>query len=151
MNESYEAVRATTGRVLGVDFGDARTGLALSDAARFLASSIGQISPGGLDKTAEAVAAVAKEKNAVAIVVGLPVNMDGSEGPRAARTRKFAARLAEFTGLPVAMFDERMTTMTAARFLNDTNTRGARRKGVLDALSAEIILQNFIDRLRNAK
>jgi putative Holliday junction resolvase len=77
--------------------------------------------------------------------------MDGSEGPRAARTRKFAARLAEFTGLPVAMFDERMTTMTAARFLNDTNTRGARRKGVLDALSAEIILQNFIDRLRNAK
>jgi putative Holliday junction resolvase len=151
MNESYEAVRATAGRVLGVDFGDARTGLALSDAARFLASSIGQISPGGLDKTAEAVAAVAKEKNAVAIVVGLPVNMDGSEGPRAARTRKFAARLAEFTGLPVAMFDERMTTMTAARFLNDTNTRGARRKGVLDALSAEIILQNFIDRLRNAK
>lgn len=150
MNESYEAVRATTGRILGIDFGDARTGLALSDTARFLASSIGQISPGGLDKTAEAVAAVAKEKNAVALVIGLPVNMDGSEGSRAARTRKFAARVAEFTGLPVAMFDERMTTMTATRFLNDTNTRGARRKGVLDALSAEIILQNFLDRLKNA-
>jgi putative Holliday junction resolvase len=113
--DTLEAVKASVGKILAVDFGDARTGLAVSDASRFLASGIGCVAPGGIEKTAEAVAAVAKEQRAVAVVVGLPVNMDGSEGSRAARYRKFAALLKAQCALPVAMFDERMTTMTASR------------------------------------
>ena len=116
-----------------------------------LASGIGYISPGGIEKTADAVAEIAKEQGVVAIVVGLPVNMDGSEGGRAARCRKFARMLTERLALPVAMFDERMTTMTASRYLNETNTRGKKRKGVIDTLSAQIILQNCMDRLQYLK
>lgn len=145
-----EALKGTEGRILGVDFGDTRTGLAVSDASRFLASGIGYISPGGIQKTAEAVAEVAQEKNVTAIVVGLPKNMDGSEGFRAERCREFAALLAEL--LPtcrIAMFDERMTTMSASRYLNETGTRGSKRKGVIDTLSAQIILQNALDRLKH--
>jgi putative Holliday junction resolvase len=75
--------------------------------------------------------------------------MDGSEGGRAARCRKFASMLSErLEGIPVAMFDERMTTMTASRYLNETNTRGKKRKSVIDTLSAQIILQNCLDRLK---
>lgn len=144
-----ERIKNTVGKILSVDFGDVRTGLAISDPSRFLASGIGYISPGGLEKTAEAVATVAKEQRAVAIVVGLPKNMDGSEGSRADRCKKFAALLEQLSGLPTAMFDERMTTMTAARYLNETNTRGSKRKKVIDTLSAQIILQNCLDRLKN--
>jgi putative Holliday junction resolvase len=146
--DTLETVKASVGKILAVDFGDARTGLAVSDASRFLASGIGYVAPGGIEKTAEAVAAVAKEQRAVAVVVGLPVNMDGSEGSRAARYRKFAALLKAQCALPVAMFDERMTTMTASRYLNETNTRGKKRKTVIDTLSAQIILQNCLDRLK---
>lgn len=148
-----EKILNTKGALLGVDFGDKRTGLAICDPSRILASAIGTVSPGGIEKTAEAVAAVARERAVVGIVVGLPVNMDGSEGSRAARYRKFARLLDEQLAgeLPICLFDERMTTMTAARFLNETNTRGARRKEVIDALSAQIILQNFIDKLKNVK
>ena len=141
----------TRGKLLGVDFGDKRTGLAISNDMRTLASGITQISVGGMQKTAVAVAQVARERAVVGVVVGLPVNMDGSEGSRASRCRKFAFMVSERTGLPVAMFDERMTTMTASRYLNETNTRGAKRKEVIDALSAQIILQNFIDKLKNIK
>ena len=146
--DTLETVKGSTGKILSVDFGDTRTGLAFSDVSRFLASGIGYVSPGGIDKTAEAVAEVAKENRAAAIIVGLPVNMDGSEGSRAQRCRKFAMMLKSLTGLPVAMFDERMTTMTASRYLNETNTRGKKRKGVIDTLSAQIILQNCLDRMK---
>jgi len=144
-------VKQTKGKILSVDFGDVRTGLAVSDPSRLIASGIDYISPGGIDKTADAVAEVAREQGAVAVIVGLPVNMDGSEGFRAARYRKFAWLLEERLGegIPVLLFDERMTTMTASRFLNETNTRGQKRKDVIDALSAQIILQNFIDKLKN--
>lgn len=143
-----EKLLQTKGKILGVDFGDTRTGLAVSDPSRLLASGIGTISPGGIEKTADAVAEVAREQRAVALVVGLPVNMDGSEGSRADRCRKFGWMLEERTGLPVVMFDERMSTMNAARYLNETNTRGKKRKGVIDTLSAQIILQNCLDRLK---
>lgn len=146
--DTLEAVRGTVGKILSVDFGDTRTGLAVSDVSRFLASGIGYVSPGGIDRTAEAVAAAAAEQGAVAVIVGLPVNMDGSEGSRAQRCRKFAYMVRSLSGLRVAMFDERMTTMTASRYLNETNTRGKKRKGVIDTLSAQIILQNCLDRLR---
>ena len=142
-------LKETRGKLLGVDFGDTRTGIAVSDVSRFLATGIGYISPGGIEKTATKVAEIAAEQKAVAIVVGLPRNMDGSEGFRAERCREFAALLREKTGLPVAMMDERMTTMSASRYLNETNTRGTKRKGVIDTLSAQIILQNALDRLKH--
>ena len=143
-------LKETKGRILGVDFGDTRTGLAVSDASRFLASGIGYVSPGGIVKTADKVAEVAREQKVSAIVVGLPKNMDGSEGFRADRCREFADLLRErLVDIPVAMMDERMTTMSASRYLNETNTRGQKRKGVIDTLSAQIILQNVLDRLKN--
>lgn len=143
-----ETVKATNGRILSVDFGDTRSGLAISDETRFLASGIGYISPGGIVKTADEVARIASKKKVSAIIVGQPINMDGSKGPRAARAAEFAELLRERLDIPVDMFDERMTTMAAARYLNETNTRGKKRKGVIDTLSAQIILQNALDLLR---
>ena len=145
---SFSDIQATTGRILGVDYGEARTGLAVSDASRLLANGIGNVAGGGLEKTAERILAVAAEQGAVAVVLGLPVNMNGTEGPRAERVRALGALIEK--SLPLAYMDERMTTMAAARFLNETDTRGKKRKGVIDALSAEIILQNALDRLRRA-
>ena len=144
-----EKIKATSGRILSVDFGDARTGLAISDETRFLASGIGYISPGGIVKTADEVAKIATEQSVSAIVVGHPKNMDGSQGPRAQRAAEFAELLQErLPDMPIVLFDERMTTMAAARYLNETNTRGKKRKGVIDTLSAQIILQNLLDRLK---
>ena len=146
----------TKGKLLGVDFGDKRTGISISNDMRTLASGITQISVGGMQKTAAAVAEMAREREVVGVVVGLPVNMDGSHGPRAQHAEKFAGLLAEqLTALgvdiPVVMQDERMTTMAASRYLNETDTRGSKRKGVIDTLSAEIILQNALDKLRFMK
>ena len=142
-------LKNTRGRLIAVDFGEVRTGLAVSDASRFLASGIGNVKVGGIDKTAAEVARIASERGCVAAVVGLPRNMDGSEGARADRCRDFARRLSALAGIPVAMTDERLTTVAASRYLNETDTRGGKRKNVIDSLSAEIILQNTIDRLKN--
>ncbi len=138
------------GRILGVDFGDVRTGLAVCDETRFIAGGIGTISPGGIEKTANAVAEVAKKEGVVAIVVGQPVNMDGSLGPRAKRAAQFADLLRErLPDMDILLYDERMTTMAASRYLNETGTHGKKRKGVIDTLSAEIILQNALDRIKH--
>ena len=151
MDRNLEAIAATKGKLIGVDFGDARTGIAVSDVSRLLASGVGNITPGGIEKTADAIAALVHEHKAVGVVVGLPVNMDGSEGSRAQKCRKLGDLLRMRLGedFPVAMYDERMTTMTAARYLNETNVRGKKRKGVIDTLSAQIILQNTLDRLKH--
>ena len=145
----------TKGKILGVDFGDKRTGLAVCDKTRFLASGIGQISVGGMQKTAARICEIVKEQDVTGgIVIGLPINMNGSEGPRAEHARKFASILASMleesgNSLPVVMADERMSTMVAARYLNETDTKGQKRKGVIDTLSAQIILQDTLDRLKN--
>ena len=140
------------GRVLGVDFGDVRTGLAISDETRFLASGIGYIKPGGIVKTADKVSEIAMENHAVALVVGHPMNMNGTRGPRAERAEEFAELLrARLPDTEVLLFDERMTTMAASRYLVETGTRGKNRKQVIDTLSAQILLQNFIDMEKNAK
>lgn len=148
--ENKDYLKNTKGRLLGVDFGEVRTGVAVSDESRFLASGIGYIKVGGLSKTAEKITELAAEYHVSAVVVGCPVNMNGSEGPRAERCRDFASKVAELSGLPVVMMDERMTTMAASRFLNETGTRGAKRKTVIDTLSAQIILQNCLDFLKNS-
>lgn len=133
------------GRVLGVDYGDVRTGLAVSDIGRVLAGGIGTIRPGGMRNTAVAVAEEAKKQGVVAIVVGLPKNMDGSEGFRAQTVRAFTALLAEETDLPILLQDERLTTVAAHRLLDITQTGGKKRKAVIDTLSAELILQGYLD------
>ncbi len=148
-----ERILNTSGILLSVDFGDKRTGLAVSNRGRTIASGIGQISVGGMQKTAAAVADVARDRGAVGVIVGLPVNMDGSHGPRAEHAEKFARLLGERLSeagvdIPIIMQDERMTTMVASRYLNETDTRGQKRKGVIDTLSAEIILQDALDKLR---
>ncbi len=133
-------------RVLGVDYGDVRTGLAISDVNRFLANGIGTISEGGMRATAKKVAEVAREREAGIIVIGLPKNMDGSEGASADKIRAFADLLRPLTEAEIVFLDERVSTMAAHRILNMTDTRGQKRKAVVDTLSAEIILQNYLDK-----
>ena len=142
-------------RYLGVDYGDTRTGLAVSDLSGMLASGIGQVSCGGMRRTAERVAAEAKEKGVGAIVVGYPKNMNGSEGPRCEIVRAFAELLREELGrlfadnVPeIVFYDERLSTAEAHRILNFTDTRGKKRKNVIDTLSAQIILQDYLDTRR---
>ncbi len=144
---------------MGVDFGDKRTGIAISDTGRILASGLGNVSVGGMQKTADEVARLVSENRITGgIVIGLPVNMNGSEGPRAEHARRFAEILSHaltlypsYADVPIVMLDERMTTMVASRYLNETDTRGKKRKGVIDTLSAQIILQDALDRLANIR
>ena len=115
-----------------------------------MASGLRTVAPGSMTKTADEIVRTVKEQHAVAIVLGLPVNMNGSEGPRAEHVKLFADMLDErLPDVPVLLLDERMTTMAASRFLNETGTRGQKRKQVIDTLSAQIILQNGLDRLKN--
>lgn len=137
------------GKVLGVDYGDVRTGLAVSDPTGMLASGIMTIKENGMRNTARRVAAEALARGAVAIVVGLPRNMNGTEGPRAEVVRAFAELLREETPLDIVFCDERMSTVEAYRFLSATETFGRKRRDVVDTLSAEIILQSWLDRERN--
>ena len=139
------------GKMIGVDYGDVRTGIASSDLLGLMASAVCTVKPGGMKNTALEVARIAKEQNAVGIVVGLPKNMDGSEGPRADVVRAFVDLLRAETALPIYFEDERMTTMEANRFLSATETYGKKRKEKVDALSAELILQSWLDRKRRAE
>ena len=141
----------THGKYLGVDYGDKRTGLAECDISGLIAGGIGTISEGGMRKTAQRVAEEAEKRACKKIVIGLPKNMDGSEGPRADVIKAFGALLGELTSIPIDYYDERMTTMVAYRFLGETGTYGKKRKDTVDTLSAQIILQNYIDRERAMK
>ena len=133
------------GRVLGVDYGDVRTGIAISDDSRFLASGITTLKENGMLHTAERVAREAAERGAVLIVCGLPRNMDGSYGGRADVIRAFVGLLAERTEIPIELWDERLTTVEAHRILSSSNVGGRKRKAVVDTLAAEIILQSYLD------
>ena len=141
----------THGKYLGVDYGDKRTGLAECDISGLIAGGIGTISEGGMRKTALKVAEEAEKRSCKKIIIGLPKNMDGSEGPRADVIKAFGALLSELTEIPIDYYDERMTTMVAYRFLGETGTYGKKRKDTVDTLSAQIILQNYIDRERVMK
>ncbi|MBQ7353808.1 MAG: Holliday junction resolvase RuvX [Clostridia bacterium] len=132
-------------RILGVDFGDARTGLSLSDPSGFLASGIGCIKSTGFLKTAEEVVRIAKEKDVGLIVLGHPINMNGTLGPRSEKAQAFAEHLRELSGIEVVLFDERLSTANAHTMLNITNTRGQKRKNIIDEMSACLILQSYLD------
>ena len=132
-------------RILGVDLGDARTGLAVSDALGFLAGGIGYIKSGHMPQIADEILAAAKEHDVGLIVIGNPINMNGSRGDSSSKVQYLAGLIEKDTGVPVILFDERCTTMLAHQILNATDTRGAKRKNVVDTLSAQIILQNYLD------
>ena len=138
------------GKYLGVDYGDKRTGIAECDPSGLIATGICTVSEGGMRKTASRVAREAESRSCKRIIIGLPKNMDGTEGERAEVIRTFAAMLPEYTSIPYDFYDERMTTMVAYRFLGETGTYGKKRKDAVDTLSAQIILQGYIDRERMA-
>ena len=131
---------------LAVDYGDARTGLAGCDASETITSPITpQIEEKSMNKVAAAVTAVAAQRGAEGLVCGLPRNMDGSEGCRAAKSRRFAQRLANAAGCPVVLWDERRTTVSAAAILAGNDTFGQKRKERLDSVSAAVILESFLN------
>lgn len=134
--------------IMAVDLGKARTGIAASDKTEYLASPVTVISEHKREVLLEKVAEKAKEIKAELLVVGLPKNMDGSEGESAQNARAFAEELADLTGLETVLWDERCTTVTAHGYLNDTNTRGKKRKAVIDAVAATVILQSYLDSRR---
>lgn len=131
--------------ILSVDLGKARTGLAICDENEILASPLAQINEKNMEHLLDKVSNVALARQAEMIIVGLPKNMDGTEGESAKNARDFASKLKEKTKLLVRMQDERGTTITAHKYLNATNTRGKKRKNVVDSVAATIILQNFLD------
>ena len=131
---------------LAVDYGDSRTGLAGCDAGETITSPITpQIEEKSMNKVAAAVTAVAQARGAEALVCGLPKNMDGTEGSRANKSRRFAQRLANTANLSVVLWDERRTTVSAAAILADNDTFGAKRKERLDSVSAAVILESFLN------
>lgn len=135
--------------ILAVDYGDARTGIAVCDALEMLASPVAVLQETDADALIGKISEIAKERGAERIVVGLPKNMDGSEGFRADACRAFGTLLSERCALPVAFQDERLTTVAAHRALNATNTRGKKRKAVVDAVSAVLILEDYMRRAKN--
>lgn len=137
--------------ILAVDLGKARTGLAICDKSEMLASPLGMIENKNLDKVAEKIAEYAKERKVEMLIVGLPKNMDGTEGESAQNARAFAQQLNKLCNLPVEMQDERGTTITAHNFLNTTDTRGKKRKKVVDTVAATIILEDYLNYRKNTK
>ena len=135
-------------KIMAVDYGDARTGMAVCDRTEFLASPVGQIEEKSMAKVAEKIIYASREIDVGMIVIGLPKNMDGSEGFKAKECTEAAEALKKATGLPVELWDERCTTVSAHTALNFTDTRGKKRKQVVDAVAATIILEDFL-RFRN--
>lgn len=131
--------------IASVDLGKARTGIAVCDKTEFLASPLTVVQETYTPKIVQKVAEAVKSAGAELVVVGLPKNMDGSEGESAQNARAFAAELENTTGIKTVMQDERCTTVTAHNYLNTTNTRGKKRKAVVDSVAAVIILQNYLD------
>lgn len=136
-------------RIMGVDFGDARTGLAICDKSEFLASPLTVVQERNFNRCAQTVATAAQENKVELIVVGYPKNMNNTVGERAEKCQAFAALLHELTGLECVMWDERCTTVSAHNFLNTTNTRGKKRKAVVDAVAATIILESYLGYRKN--
>ena len=130
--------------ILSVDYGDARTGIAVCDRMQMLASPVTVINQSYEPKVIAEIKVLAEKHAAGKIVVGLPKNMDGSEGERAQKCKAFAEKLKEETGIETVMWDERLTTVSAHRALNVTNVTGKKRKGIVDAVSAVMILEDYL-------
>ena len=135
--------------IMSVDLGKARTGLAICDKSEMLASPLGMIEDRNLDRVAEKIASYVKDRKVEMLVIGLPKNMDGTEGESAQNARSFAQQLEELCNIPTVMQDERGTTITAHSFLNTTDTRGKKRKKVVDTVAATIILEDYLNYRKN--
>lgn len=131
-------------RILAIDYGDARTGIAVSDLTGSIVGQTTVIHSRNAEKTAAEIARLAQQCGAQRLVMGFPRNMDGSEGPRAALYRDFAALVGEKTGLEVVLWDERRTTVEAHAILSDCNRRGKKRKETVDAVAASLILEGYL-------
>ena len=135
--------------IVGLDFGDARTGVAVCDKYEMMATDAGCVAADSYKKALAAVAERVKELKAELIVVGNPINMDGSQGFRSEKCKAFARELSELTGIPAEMYDERLTTVSAHKILNDNNVRGKKRKATVDTLSARLILDDYLTVRKN--
>ena len=131
-------------RVMGVDYGDARTGIAVSDLLCSIVGTTTVIHSRNAEKTITQICAMVKESGVGEIVVGLPKNMDGTEGVRAQLCRDFAEQLKTATGLPVHLWDERRTTVEAHNILSEHNYHGKKRKDTVDAVAASLILEGYL-------
>ena len=131
-------------KIMGIDYGDARTGVAISDLMCTIVGSTAVIPSRNTEKAIADIVKLAKDNNVGEIVVGLPKNMDGTEGVRAELCREFAQKLGEVTGLPIAMWDERRTTVEAHNILSQHNYHGKKRKNTVDAVAASLILEGYM-------
>lgn len=138
-------------KLLGVDYGDARTGLAYSDALGLTAVGWGNVKSYNPEKAAAEIAAKAEEIGAELIVIGKPLNMNGTAGPRAEAAMKFGEMIKAYTSVPITFFDERRTTVQAHEILTETGVFGKKRKNTVDSLAAEIILQSYMDMQKNSR
>ena len=135
-------------RIMGIDYGDARTGVALSDLRCTIVGSTCVVPSRRVDKALEDIVRIAKENEVGLIVVGLPRNMNGTEGTRAELCRAFGDRLRELTGLEVIMWDERRTTVEAHNILSQHNYHGKKRKDTVDAVAASLILEGYLNSIK---
>lgn len=132
-------------KIMGIDYGDARTGVAISDLMCSIVGSTCVVPSRNREKAVADIVKLAKDNMVGEIVVGLPRNMDGSEGPRAELCREFGKILGEATGLPVQMWDERRTTVEAHNILSQHNYHGKKRKNTVDAVAASLILEGYLN------
>ena len=135
-------------RIMGIDYGDARTGVAVSDLLCSIVGTTWVVPSRNTEKAVADIVKLAKENDGGTIVVGLPKNMDGTEGPRAQLCRQFAQTLRQATGLEVDMWDERRTTVEAHNILSQHNYHGKKRKNTVDAVAASLILEGYRAYLR---
>lgn len=133
-------------RILGIDYGDARVGVAVSDLLGMTAQGVRTIKNTGIKRLLSELSEVLSEYKPEKIVIGLPKNMDGSEGFRAEATYKFAEKLKTVYDGEIVFWDERLSSLGAKRYLNETNTRGQKRKNVLDTVAACIILEGYLSK-----
>ena len=136
------------GAIAGLDLGTKTIGVAVSDGLRQVASPLTVIRRQKFTLDAAELLAIAKDRSLVGLILGLPRNMDGSEGPRAQSTRAFARNLSNLTGMPIGFWDERLSTVAAERALLEADTSRKRRAEVIDHVAAGYILQGALDRLR---
>ena len=135
-------------KIMALDYGDARTGVAISDLMCSIVGSTCVIPSRNTEKAIADIVKLAKDNSVGHIVVGLPKNMDGTEGVRAELCREFAARIGEVTGLPVTMWDERRTTVEAHNILSQHNYHGKKRKNTVDAVAASLILEGYLNSIK---
>ena len=132
-------------RVMALDYGDVRIGIALSDVTRFLASGYENYTRKNLDTDCRHIADIINNNNVKVVVLGLPINMDGSHGVRVEKTYEFAEYLKKYTDAKINFYDERLTSVSAEKILISADVSRKKRKEVLDKLSATIILQDYLD------